>query len=168
MLYHAPSSLQHAQLIAEWGPTTLFLHGNDSVASHELARLRALGIAVEPARIAALQGRAARLEAVQLEDAGAATGRTVPLSALYLAATTRPASPLAEQLGCAMEDAHMGPRVRTDESNMTSVPGVYAAGDLSLSRHNATLACAAGVVAGTCLHQALVFGQHDGAGHDRC
>jgi thioredoxin reductase len=48
--------------------------------------------------------------------------------------------------------------VRTDESQMTSVPGVYAAGDVSLARHNATLACAEGVIAGTCAHQALVFG----------
>ena len=42
---------------------------------------------------------------------------------------------------------------------MTTVPGVYAAGDLTLMRHNATLASAEGVLAGVGAHQALVFGQ---------
>ena len=41
----------------------------------------------------------------------------------------------------------------------TTVPGVYAAGDLTLMRHNATLASAEGVLAGVGAHQALVFGQ---------
>ena len=52
----------------------------------------------------------------------------------------------------------MGPYVRTDANKMTTVPGVYAAGDLTLMRHNATLASAEGVLAGTGAHQALVFG----------
>jgi len=41
---------------------------------------------------------------------------------------------------------------------MTSIPGVYAAGDITRSMHNATLASADGVLAGASLHQALVFG----------
>lgn len=157
VLYHAPASVQHAQLVAEWGPTTLFLNGDTSLAAADRDRLEAADIAIEPAQITALEGPGTVLHGVRLQDGTTPHGRVVPLDALYLAACTRPASPLAEQLGCAMEDAPMGPCVRTDETNMTSVPGVYAAGDLSLSRHNATLACAAGVVAGTCLHQALVF-----------
>lgn len=53
----------------------------------------------------------------------------------------------------------MGPCIRTDaNTRMTTVPGVYAAGDLTLMRHNATLASAEGVLAGVGAHQALVFG----------
>jgi thioredoxin reductase len=160
VLYHSPQSGMHAQLIADWGPTTLFLNGDTTLEPAERARLQALGIAIEPARIAALEGPGQALQGVRMAPAdGGGEPRVVPLDALYVAATTRPASPLAEQLGCAFHEGPMGPAVRTDANKMTTVPGVYAAGDLTLARHNATLASAEGVLAGVGAHQALVFGQ---------
>jgi thioredoxin reductase len=158
VLYHSPSSATHVQLIAEWGPTTLFLNGDPSLPAAERARLQALGITVEPARIAMLEGPGKALSGVRVLDDAVPGGRVVPIDALYVAAATSPGSSLAEQLGCAVDEGPSGPLVRTDESQMTSVPGVYAAGDVSLARHNATLASAEGVIAGTCAHQALVFG----------
>lgn len=155
VLYHAPGSAMHAQLIADWGPTTLFLNGDTTLEDAERVRLLSLGIAVEPAPIAALEGDGPALEGVRLAGR---EGRLVPLDALYVAAATHPASPLAEQLGCAFDDGPMGPAIRTDANKMTTVPGVYAAGDATLMRHNATLASAEGVLAGVGAHQALVFG----------
>lgn len=155
VLYHAPGSAMHAQLIADWGPTTLFLNGDTTLEDAERVRLLALGIAIEPAPIAALEGAGPALEGVRLAGR---EGRLVPLDALYVAAATRPASPLAEQLGCAFDGGPMGPAIRTDANKLTTVPGVYAAGDATLMRHNATLASAEGVLAGVGAHQALVFG----------
>jgi len=40
---------------------------------------------------------------------------------------------------------------------MTTVPGVFAAGDITRSAHNATWASADGVTAGMALHRSLVF-----------
>ncbi|MBD9390830.1 NAD(P)/FAD-dependent oxidoreductase [Acidovorax sp. ACV01] len=159
VLYHSPQSGMHAQLIADWGPTTLFLNGETTLEDSERTRLLALGIAVEPARIAALEGPDRALSGVRLAANGGADGRLVPIDALYVAATTSPASPLAEQLGCALDEGPMGPCIRTDANKMTTVPGVYAAGDATLMRHNATLASAEGVLAGVGAHQAMVFGQ---------
>ncbi|RZJ09674.1 MAG: NAD(P)/FAD-dependent oxidoreductase [Acidovorax sp.] len=159
VLYHSPQSGMHAQLIADWGPTTLFLNGETTLEDSEHQRLLALGIAVEPARIAALEGPDRALSGVRLLAHDGADGRLVPIDALYVAATTSPASPLAEQLGCALDEGPMGPCIRTDANKMTTVPGVYAAGDATLMRHNATLASAEGVLAGVGAHQALVFGQ---------
>ncbi|KRD55240.1 thioredoxin reductase [Acidovorax sp. Root275] len=159
VLYHSPQSGMHAQLISDWGPTTLFLNGETTLEDSERTRLLALGIAVEPARIAALEGPDRALSGVRLVANGGADGRLVPLDALYVAATTSPASPLAEQLGCALDEGPMGPCIRTDANKMTTVPGVYAAGDATLMRHNATLASAEGVLAGVGAHQAMVFGQ---------
>lgn len=156
VLYHSPPSGMHAQLIADWGPTTLFLNGETTLEASEHERLLALGIAVEPARIAALEGPGQDLRGVRLEGSDA---RLVPLDALYVAPNTRPASPLAEQLGCAFDDGMTGPVIRIDANKLTTVPGVYAAGDLSMARHNATLASAEGVLAGISAHQAMVFGQ---------
>lgn len=155
VLYHAPGSAMHAQLIADWGPTTLLMNGNTTLEDAERVRLLSLGIAIEPAPIAALEGASPALEGVRLAGG---EGRLVPLDALYVAAATRPASPLAEQLGCAFDDGPMGPAIRTDANKLTTVPGVYAAGDATLMRHNATLASAEGVLAGVGAHQALVFG----------
>ncbi len=159
VLYHSPPSGMHAQLIADWGPTTLFLNGETTLEPSERERLLALGIAVEPAPIAALEGPGQALRGVRLQATGGGDARVVPIDALYVAASTRPSSSLAEQLGCAFDDGPMGPYVRTDANKMTTVPGVYAAGDLTLMRHNATLASAEGVLAGVGAHQALVFGQ---------
>jgi thioredoxin reductase len=159
VLYHSPQSGMHAQLIADWGPTTLFLNGETTLEDSERTRLLALGIAVEPARIAALEGPDRALSGVRLVANGGADGRLMPIDALYVAATTSPASPLAEQLGCALDEGPVGPCIRTDANKMTTVPGVYAAGDATLMRHNATLASAEGVLAGVGAHQAMVFGQ---------
>ena len=40
---------------------------------------------------------------------------------------------------------------------MTTVPGVYAAGDIAREAHNVTWACADGITAGTALHRSLIF-----------
>jgi thioredoxin reductase len=50
----------------------------------------------------------------------------------------------------------MGPFIRVDDSKQTTVPGVYAAGDAASPMHNATLASAAGVLAGVGAHRSLV------------
>jgi pyruvate/2-oxoglutarate dehydrogenase complex dihydrolipoamide dehydrogenase (E3) component len=50
-----------------------------------------------------------------------------------------------------------GPVIQTDATKVTGIPGVYAAGDINRSMHNATPASADGVIAGGSLHQAFVF-----------
>ncbi|MDQ0588540.1 NAD(P)/FAD-dependent oxidoreductase [Variovorax paradoxus] len=154
ILIESPHPPDHAMLIAEWGPATLFLNGNNTVDDEARAKLLARGVAIEPGRIAALEGPTPRdLSSVFLED-----GRRVPLDAMFLVPRTRMGSPLAEQLGCAFDEGPFGPVIRTDAMKMTTVPGVFAAGDAAMMFHNATLASADGVMAGTSLHRASVFG----------
>ncbi|MDH6167001.1 thioredoxin reductase [Variovorax boronicumulans] len=153
VLVEAPHPPEHAMLIAEWGPTTLFLNGNNTVEDEVRGKLQARGVTIEPGRIAALEGPAKDLSGVRLED-----GRIVPVEALFMVPRTRPGSPIAEQLGCAFDEGHAGPVIRIDAMKMTTVPGVYAAGDAAMQMHNATLASADGVMAGTSMHRAMVFG----------
>ena len=153
ILLESPHPPEHAMLIAEWGSATLFLNGSNAVDDEETrARLQARGVTIEPDRVVALEGPGQELSAVRLEG-----GRLVPLDALFLAPRTRPGSPLAEQLGCAFDDGPFGPVIRTDAMKMTTVPGVFAAGDAAMLMHNATLASADGVMAGVSLHRSLVF-----------
>lgn len=153
ILLESPHPPEHAMLIAEWGPATLFLNGNNTIDDEARAKLQARGVTIEPERVAALEGPGQELSAVRLEG-----GRLVPLDALFMAPRTRPGSPLAEQLGCTFDDGPFGPVIRTDAMKMTTVPGVFAAGDAAMLMHNATLASADGVMAGVSLHRSLVFG----------
>jgi len=153
VLFHSAHPPDHALLIAEWGPTTLFLNGEEGPDAEARARLQSRGVTVEPERIAGLEGQGTDLAAVRLDD-----GRRVPIEALFVAPHTRPTSPLAEQLGCAFDDGPTGPVLRVDAMKTTTVPGVYAAGDVAMAFSNATLASADGLFAGVSMHRALVFG----------
>jgi len=153
VLHATPMSAHQALLIADWGPTTLYLDGAAPPDDETRAKLAARGIAIEPARVRGLQGAEGGLSALSLDD-----GRDVPIDALFVAPRTHLNCPLAEQLGCAVDDGPFGPLIRTDEKKRTTVPGVFAAGDIARAPHNASWAAADGVTAGTFLHQSLVFG----------
>jgi thioredoxin reductase len=152
VLHTGPQSAHQAMLIADWGPTILYLNGSDSPDAAAAAKLVRRGITVEPAPISALEGDGATLSSLILSD-----GRRAGIDALYLVPRSLPNSTLAEQLGCACDEGPVGPVIRTDAARMTTVPGVYAAGDIARAPHNATWASSDGVTAGTSLHQALVF-----------
>ena len=148
----SPMSVHQALLISEWGPTTFYAHGGPALDDASLTQLHARGVAVEHAPLRALHGHGTQLSTVELSD-----GRTRDLNALYIGPRTRLNSAVAEQLGCEMDDGPYGPMIRTDPQKMTTVPRVYAAGDITRSAHNVTWACADGVMAGMALHRSLVF-----------
>lgn len=148
----SPMSVHQAMLIAEWGPTTFYLNGSAGPDEAAMAELKARGVAIEGAAVKAVHGEGTALSAIEL-----AGGRLSPVSALYLGPRTRLNSGIAEQLGCEMEEGPAGPFIRTDAMKMTSVPDVYAAGDITRAMHNVTFASADGVMAGTALHRSLVF-----------
>jgi len=144
----APMSAHQAMLITEWGPTTLFANG---VAFDEatLAELARKGVTVEQARVTAIKDEAT----VCLED-----GRALRMSSMYVATSVKPNSSIGAQLGCTTEEGRFGPYLRTDAMRATTVPGVFAAGDIIRDMHNATFASADGVMAGASAHRELVFG----------
>jgi thioredoxin reductase len=148
----SPMSIHQAMLIAEWGPTTLYLNGASEPDEASLAQLQKRGVAIEPAPVRALHGEGAQLSSIELID-----GRTPGVDALYLGPRTRLNSEVAHQLGCETDEGTFGPIIRTDPQRMTTVPGVYAAGDITRSAHNVTWASADGVTAGVALHRSLVF-----------
>jgi thioredoxin reductase len=147
---HALSTHQ-AGMLPDWGPTTYFTQGEFEPDPAQAAYLASRGVSIERSPVIELLGAAPALEAVRLVD-----GRIVPVAALFTAARMRMASPLAEQLGCALDDGPLGPRLRVDDFKQTTVPGVFAAGDAATPMHNATLASASGVMAGVCAHRSLM------------
>lgn len=152
VLWRTPMSVHQASIVAEWGPTTLYLNGA-TLDPDSAATLAARGVAVEPARVKRLIGDGTALSAIKLED-----GRQSPLEALYVAPESTLSSPLAAKLGAAIDDGPLGPMIRTDADKQTTVPGLYAAGDIARAPHSVSWAVADGVTAGTSVHRALVFG----------
>jgi thioredoxin reductase len=148
----SPMSIHQAMLVAEWGPTTLYLNGASEPDAASLAQLQKREVAIEPAPVRALHGDGARLSAIELID-----GRTLGVDALYLGPRTRLNSEIAQQLGCELDEGPLGSIIRTDGTKMTTVSGVYAAGDITRSAHNVTWASADGVTAGMAVHRSLVF-----------
>ncbi|SOB95280.1 NAD(P)/FAD-dependent oxidoreductase [Thalassospira xiamenensis] len=153
VLATGPMSNHQAMMIPDWGPTTFFTQGKYEPEPEIRAQMDARGITIEQSPIVELIGAAPDLEAVKLAD-----GRSMPIQALFAGPTVSMTNPLSEMLGCAFEEGIAGPFIKVDASQETSIPGVFAAGDAATARHNATLASAAGVLAGVGAHQSLIFG----------
>lgn len=152
VLYAGPMSIVHAMLIADWGPMTLYLNGEAMPDESTLNRLSGFGVIVETTPVISLYGQGTNLSSIALAD-----GRNLPIDALYIAPGIRMNSSIADQLGCKVEDGRYGLFITTDESQMTSVAGVYAAGDIARA-NNLLKAAADGAAAGIAAHAAIVFG----------
>lgn len=152
VLASGEAAMHQAMLLPDWGPTTLFTQGRFAPAPEARRMLAARGVALEDTPITALLGPAPALEAVRLAD-----GREIAAAGLFVAPQTAPSSELGASLGCIAKDGPTGPYLAVDAMQATSVAGVFAAGDLANPMANATLAAAAGVMAGVATHRSLIF-----------
>lgn len=145
----AASSLaqHHAIMLPDWGSTTLFLNGAYMPNADEQAAIARRGTQVETALIERIDGFAD----VVLKD-----GRTFAMNGLFTQPRTLISSPIAEQLGCAVEDGPMGIFIKVDETQATSVPNVFASGDAARVAGNVTLAVADGAVAAFAAHRSTM------------
>ena len=147
----SPNSISQALLIAEWGPTTLYMNGAPGPDDESRTRLLGRSVVVEPAQVTGLHGSSTHLSSIELAD-----GRWLDVDALFLRPRTLLNSDIAEQLGCETDEGPNGRFIRTDSQRMTTVPGVYAAGDIARDSHFAMWACADGVTVGVAVHRSLM------------
>ena len=147
-----PAAAHQGVMLPDWGPTTYFTQGVFEPTLEEAAQLTARGVAIERTPVVELLGEGQTTHALRLAD-----GREVVAEAVFTAPKTRVTSPLAEHLGCAFAEGMTGLHVQVDPMQQTTVVGVFAAGDAAQPMHNATLASAAGVIAGVAAHRSLVM-----------
>jgi thioredoxin reductase len=146
----SPMAIHQATLLPDWGQVTLFTNGAMELDADQAAALAARGVTIEPEPVAEIVGET---PIVRLRD-----GRELPMDGLFTASRFRLASPLADQLGCAVDEGPVGPVLRTDELKATSVPGVFACGDAARAMHSVALAVGDGALAGISAHRSLVMG----------
>ena len=77
------------------------------------------------------------------------------MDGLFTQPRTLLASPIAEQLGCALKDSPMGRFIKVGEGKATSVPNVFACGDTAPAAGN--MAMADGAMEGFGAHRGLMF-----------
>ncbi len=143
-----PMAVHQALMLPDWGTTTLFLNGQPAPDDVEQAALARRGVQVEATPITRIDG----LADVVLQD-----GRRLPMNGLFTQPQTAPASPVAEQLGCALADGPMGRFIDVNTLQETSVPHVYACGDAARAMGNVALAVADGVAAAVSAHRSTIF-----------
>ena len=148
--HNADHALAFVLQLRAWTPAvTLFTGGELPLDRDAEARLRAAGVSVEGGAVIRLIPAGSRLEAVELED-----GRQVPCEVLFAHPRQRQVS-LVQSLAVAT-DEH-GYVVADAMRKETSVPGVYAAGDLTSRMQAAVAAAAAGMQARAMLNLDLTL-----------
>lgn len=135
-----------AKLIQQWTPyVTVFSNGPANFDTEAIANL---GIPLIETGIAEIQHQGGYLHCLKGAD-----GSEWILDALYHHAPFRQKCPIPQQLGCAFTE--MG-HIVIDAQQMTSIPGIYAAGDATTPFRSVSVAVSGGNLAGAMINHGLV------------
>ncbi|MDX6679953.1 MAG: hypothetical protein QOE31_4005 [Solirubrobacteraceae bacterium] len=158
VLDRGATGLHRALLLRAWSDdVTLLADGPCEMTADDLDRLEAAGVTVDERRVAGLRGPNSTLTGVEFADGSSRVcrGLLVPV-ALHQRST------LAEELGAAASAA--GPvavdAVQVDARFATSMPGVFAAGDVSSQMPSVAGAIGAGHLAAATLVGSLMTEAH--------
>ena len=143
----AGPGVEGALALLAWSDDIVLFTDGRPLAAEDRAACLEQGVTVREERVTRLARRDGRLEAVVL-----AAGTPVPRDALFLVAGQREQSDLAKHLGCEISAEGI---VVTDAHALTSVPGIYAAGDTSVGEQMVVVAAAQGAMAATKIHASL-------------
>ena len=126
-------------LIAHLQPLQLDIDRRERLARH---------LTVLERRITSVEAENGSLHALLLDD-----GRRVEAERIFFHIGAEPRSNIGQHLGCKL--SHTG-YLQVDRGQETSIPGVYAAGDITGPPHLASIAAADGVRAALSIHRSLL------------
>jgi thioredoxin reductase len=132
----------------------IVVYGEGEVAETQLALLRGWTndvTRVDPAEVTGLRTEDGAVRAVVRRD-----GSEVPCDAVLVHTPFRPRGDLPERLGLDVTEAGF---VAIDAMGHTSVPGVYAAGDLAVAPQQVAVALGSGHLAGAVAVRELLLGR---------
>lgn len=149
---NGPMGFHLAVLLHHWAPQpTLCTNGPADLDAAQLATLRGLGVRLVETSVAELAaGPAGGVRALGFSD-----GSQLPVDAVFARVAQQQRTDLAAQLGCAFTED--GLYVQVNPFGLTSVPDVYAAGDLTGPFQQVVAAAAAGAMAAAMLNNELIF-----------
>jgi thioredoxin reductase len=138
-------------LLRQWTPRLSLLTNGRAAEWDEQAQtaLRSERVRVHTEPIVRLHGADGLLERVELSS-----GECVEVAGLFFAVATERCCGIAEELGCELDEVR--PHVKVDHHKQTSIPGVYAIGDLIAGSQLAVTAAADGAIAAISINKDLL------------
>ncbi len=144
-----PGAVRYAQIVRQWTHDLVYFTPPETLTGAERTELIARAIGVVEATIEQLViDDTDQLRGVQLHD-----GRVIPRDALFVPPRFVPNSSLLESLGC---NVNADGWVAVDNTGRTSVPGVWAAGNVVDPRAQVITAAGAGSAAAIAVNADLV------------
>ncbi|MFC7530820.1 NAD(P)/FAD-dependent oxidoreductase [Actinoplanes sp. GCM10030250] len=143
-----PGAVRYAQIVRQWTHDLVYFARPGTLTAAERTQLAARAIGVVEGTVEHLVLDGDRLRGVQMDD-----GCVVPRDALFVPPRFAPNDHLLTSLGC---DVTEDGWVKTDPAGRTSVPGVWAAGNVVDPRAQVITAAGAGSAAAIALNADLV------------
>ncbi|CAN7572575.1 NAD(P)/FAD-dependent oxidoreductase [Devosia sp. LjRoot3] len=135
LLYSSPMSLHGPVLYANWtDDITLILDGH-AIVDEERSKLEKRGVRIVDGKPSTIHHDAGRIFGVTMQD-----GARIDLEALYAHPRNRPSADLHLQLGLDTKETPTGIMLAVGDMQLTSRPGIFAAGDLVTGMHSVTFA----------------------------
>jgi thioredoxin reductase len=126
LVWSGPQSHNQVRLFHDWTDRlTVFGNGHD-ITLDIRADLAARQVPIVDGRISEIEPYGSHSATIKIE-----TGPDVSVDILFAHPRTRPSASLHDVLGLATVNTPTGIALKTDERRETSMPGIYAAGDLA-------------------------------------
>ncbi|MDE1947243.1 MAG: NAD(P)/FAD-dependent oxidoreductase [Burkholderiales bacterium] len=152
LVWSGPQSHQSARLFHDWtNKLTVFADGHE-IPPEIKADLARRTIPVVVGRIIEIAHQKGHITTVNLD-----TRRNVAVDILFAHPRTKPSASLHESLGLATQATPGGIALEVNERRQTSLPGIYAAGDLTTPQlPSVTQASSQGAMAGIFAQQSML------------
>ena len=150
VLAHGKNAAGFTENLLTWTRQLTLLTDRGELSSDDRAKLSKLDVAVRTESVVALEGDKSTK---QLQRVLFAAGKPLECDALFFNLGTELATDFHETLGCRL-DPECG-LLWVDDTQQTSVEGVYAAGDITPHSQLAVVAAAEGAMAAIHIHRSL-------------
>jgi thioredoxin reductase len=150
VLAHDKNAVGFTRNLLTWTRHITLLTDNHEISNDDLAKLAELDVAIRTDGVTALDGDESTR---QLQRVVFAEGEPLDCDALFFNLGTELATDFHETLACKL-DPECG-LVWVDETQQTSVEGVYAAGDITPQSQLAVVAAAEGAMAAIHIHRSF-------------
>ncbi|MFG2264453.1 NAD(P)/FAD-dependent oxidoreductase [Streptomyces sp. NPDC048720] len=157
-------SVHQALMVTQWSKDVrLFLHQVPEAELTDVDRrwLAAAGVEVVPGEVAEVLTEDDRLTGVRLTGDGSAEGAVHEREVLYVAPRAVPRNELFVRLGAELRETPFGSYPVIDERGLTSVPGLWAAGNASGFAEQVVNAASRGYRAGAAINGELLLADLD-------
>lgn len=153
ILATSPASVAQAQLLRQWSASIVYLpNGVGTPTEDEAVALAARGIRVRDGRVDHVIGRDGQLVGVAMAD-----GTTVELDAIFTGPRLVPRDEPLRQLGAARTEQQYGSLADLEPAGTTSVPGVWATGNVATAFANVPFAIGMGALTGGNINHELIL-----------